>query len=129
MNEKELRRISTREEARARRRKRRQRVVFIEKISIAAVCLIILVVAGVLLYRMMPGIKLARQLQEANAYIETEAYDDAIASCEEALKIDSSSVQAYRAMAGAYLTKEDISSAEQILYQGWAGAFTVPRRS
>ena len=119
MNEKELRRISTSEEARARRRKRRQRVVFIEKISIAAVCLIILVVAGVLLYRMMPGIKLARQLQEANAYIETEAYDDAIASCEEALKIDSSSVQAYRAMAGAYLTKEDISSAEQILYQGW----------
>lgn len=119
MDEKELRRISTREEARARRRKRRQRVVFIEKISIAAVCLIILAVAGVLLYRMMPGIKLARQLEEANAYIETEAYDDAIASCEEALKIDSSSVKAYRAMAGAYLTKEDISSAEQILYQGW----------
>lgn len=119
MDEKELRRISTREEARARRRKRRKRVVFIEKISIAAVCLIILAVAGVLLYRMMPGIKLARQLEEANAYIETEAYDDAIASCEEALKIDSSSVKAYRAMAGAYLTKEDISSAEQILYQGW----------
>lgn len=119
MDEKELKRISAREEARARRHKRRQRVVFMEKISIAAVCLIILAVAGILLYRMTPEVKVARQLEEANAYIETEAYDDAIASCEEALKIDSSSVKAYRAMAGAYLTKEDISSAEQILYQGW----------
>ena len=59
------------------------------------------------------------RLKEANAYIETEAYDDAIASCQEALKIDSSSVQAYRSMAGAYLTKEDTMAAEQILYQGW----------
>lgn len=119
MDEKELKRITTREEARARRHKKRQRVVFMEKVCVAAVCLIILTVAGVLLYRMMPGIQVARQLEEANAYIETEAYDDAIASCEEALKIDSSSVKAYRAMAGAYLTKEDVSSAEQILYQGW----------
>lgn len=119
MNEKELKRVSAREEARAKRRRRRQKVVLMEKISIAAVCLVILLGAGILLYHMMPGIKVARQLEEANAYIETEAYDDAIASCEEALKIDSSSVKAYRAMAGAYLTKEDISSAEQILYQGW----------
>lgn len=119
MNEKELRRCCTRDEARAKRRKRRQRIVLIEKISVMAFCLIILTGAGILLYNLLPGIKVAKQLEEANAYIETESYDDAIASCEEALKIDSSSVKAYRAMAGAYLTKEDVSSAEQILYQGW----------
>jgi len=82
-------------------------------------CVAVIAVAGVLIYRLLPGVQVARQLKEANAYIETEAYDDAIASCQEALKIDSSSVQAYRSMAGAYLTKEDTMAAEQILYQGW----------
>ena len=119
MERKEINRINQRDEARARRRRKRQRVVLIEKIAVVAVCLSVAAGAGVLIYNLLPGIKVAKQLEEANAYIETEAYDDAIASCQEALKIDSSSVQAYRAMAGAYLTKEDASSAEQILYQGW----------
>ena len=119
MDEKELKRMSQKDEAREKRRRKRKRIVLIEKTAIVAVCLMIVGGACALVYRLLPGIKLARQLEEANAYIETEAYDDAIASCEEALKIDSSSVQAYRAMAGAYLTKEDVSSAEQILYQGW----------
>lgn len=119
MNEKEAKRIRAKEEERAKRRKKRHRTVLIEKAIVAAFCVIILAGAGILLYNLLPGIKLEKQLEEANAYMETESYDDAIASCEEALKIDSSSVQAYRAMAGVYLTKEDVSSAEQVLYQGW----------
>ncbi len=119
MNEKELKRMSQRDEAREKRRKRRKRIVLIERIWVVGICVAVLAGAGVLLYRLLPGIQVARQLEEANAYIETANYDSAIASCEEALKIDSSSVQAYRAMAGAYLTKEDTTSAEQILYQGW----------
>lgn len=119
MDKKELKRMNQREEARARRRRRRRRIVLMEKIAVAAICLTVAVGAGVLIYQLLPGIKVARQLEEANAYIETENYDGAIASCQEALKIDSSSIQAYRAMAGAYLTKEDAISAEQILYQGW----------
>lgn len=119
MDNKELRRMNQRDEARERRRKKRRRVVLIEKISVAVICLGVVAGAGVLIYNLLPGIQVARQLEEANAYIETEDYDDAIASCQEALKIDSSSIQAYRAMAGAYLTKEDATSAEQILYQGW----------
>ena len=119
MNKKELKRMAQRDEAREKRRKKRRRIVFIEKISVAAVCLGLIAGAGVLIYHLLPGIQVARQLEEANAYIETADYDDAIASCQEALKIDSSSIQAYRAMAGAYLTKEDATSAEQILYQGW----------
>ena len=119
MEEKELRRIRERNEARAKRKKKRKRIVMIEKIVFSVFCVAVIVVAGVLIYRLLPGVQVARQLKEANAYIETEAYDDAIASCQEALKIDSSSVQAYRSMAGAYLTKEDTMAAEQILYQGW----------
>ena len=119
MEQKEIRRNSAKDEARIRRSKRRKRIVLMEKVVIALLAVAVVAGGGFLIYHLLPGIKVAKQLEEANAYIETKAYDDAIASCEEALKIDSSSVQAYRAMAGAYLTKEDSSSAEQILYQGW----------
>lgn len=119
MERKEIRRNSAKEEARRRRRKRRKRVMLIERI-VVALFLVLIVVGGVFLVRnIIPEIQVARQLQEAGDYIEAQAYDDAIASCEGALEIDSSSVQAYSAMARAYLTKEDASSAEQILYKGW----------
>lgn len=119
MEQKELRRNSAKEEARNRRHKRRKKVVMMEKIMITLLLAVVLVGGGILIYNLIPDIKVARQLEEANAYIETQDYEDAIASCEEALEIDSSSVQAYRAMAGAYLTQEDATSAERILYQGW----------
>ena len=108
-----------RDEARERRRKRRKRVVLFEKILIAVLVVGLLTGGGILIYNLMPEIKLAKQLEAAGEFIEMHDYDDAIASCEEALAIDSSSVQAYTAMAGAYLDQEDISSAKQILYQGW----------
>ena len=119
MDEKELKRNSVKDAARAKRRKRRKKIVFLERTAIVVGCAGLLVGGGLIVYNLMPEVKVARQLEEANAYIETQDYEDAIASCEEALEIDSSSVQAYRAMAGAYLTKEDTSSAERVLYQGW----------
>ena len=119
MDNKEVRRNKEKAADRARRRKHRQRIVMIEKIVLAVVALAVLVGGGIIIYNMIPDMKVAKNLEEASAFIETAAYDDAIASCEEALEIDSQSVQAYRTMAGAYLTKEEIASAEQILYQGW----------
>lgn len=119
MDQKEIRRNRGKETARERRRRRRKKMIFIQK-TVIALAGVILIAGGILFaYFLIPDIKVAKQLNEASAYIETKAYDDAIASCEQALKIDSSSVRAYRAMAGAYLTKEDASSAEQILYKGW----------
>lgn len=119
MDSKEIRRNRAKEDARRRRRKRRKKVLMIERIVVALI--LIGGVAGVffLIKNIVPEIQLARQLEAAGNYIEAQAYDDAIASCEEALEIDSSSVQAYSAMAKAYLTKEDTLAAEQILYQGW----------
>lgn len=109
----------TSREARIRRRKRRQRIVLIEKIVAAAAVIIVFAAVGVLCVKLVPEIRISRKLSAASAFMEEQDYEDAIASCEEALQIDSSSVQAYNAMAGVYLTKEDNVQAEQVLYKGW----------
>lgn len=119
MDEKEIKRRKMAAAARERRRKHRRKVVMIERITIALLIVVFIVGGTTIVWNLMPEIKVARQLEAADAYVETQAYDEAIASCEEALKIDSTSVKAYRAMAGVYLNKEDRESAEQILYQGW----------
>ena len=117
--DKEVRRSRQQQEARERRSKRRKRVVLIERIVMIVVCLALLGGGSLLAYNMLPQTKVAKQLKEASELLETANYEDAIASCEEALAIDSTSVQAYRTMAGAYLTQEEITTAEQVLYQGW----------
>ena len=119
MEEKEIRRDRMSAKARERRRKRRKKAVMMERIIVALLIVTFIVGGTVLAWNLVPGIKVSRHLDEANAFMETAAYDDAIASCEEALKIDSMSIKAYRAMAGVYLTKEDRRAAEQVLYRGW----------
>ena len=119
MNKKELKRNMEIEETREKRRKRRKRIVFAEKCIILLVIIGLLVSGGIISYNMQPEVKLEKQLKEAEELMETADYAGAIASCEEALKIDSTSVKAYTSMAGAYLTQEDTASAEKILYRGW----------
>lgn len=103
----------------ARRRKRRRRAALVQRILVALVGVIILVGGTAVAWNMLPGIRVASKLNAANEYVETKDYDGAIASCQEALKIDSMSVEAYKSMAGAYWNKEDRKTAEQVLYQGW----------
>lgn len=119
MSDKEIRRKRASAAARARRRRHRRRVVMAERIFLVLLLVGILAGGAAVVWNQMPGIKLAKRLNDAVEYKEAEAYDEAIASCEEALKIDSMSVEAYRSMAGIYLTKEDREAAEQVLYQGW----------
>lgn len=119
MEEKEIRREKITAAARERRHKHRKRVVLAEKIVLALIGVMLLAGGAAIVYHLMPGIQVDRQLEAADEYVETQAYEEAIASCEEALKIDSKSVKAYRAMAGVYLTQEDRESAEQVLYRGW----------
>lgn len=119
MTEREIKRRKLSRKARERRRRRRKRIVLAERIAVAVFLVGGLGGGAVLLWNFMPDIKIARRLQAAGEYVETKAYEDAIASCEEALEIDSQSVKAYRAMAGVYLTQEDRESAEQVLYRGW----------
>lgn len=119
MTEKEIRRKRASAAARERRRRHRRRVVMAERIFLVLLLVGILAGGAAVVWNQMPGIKLAKRLNDAVEYKEAEAYDEAIASCEEALEIDSMSVEAYRSMAGIYLTKEDREAAEQVLYQGW----------
>ena len=119
MEDKEVRRKEAKTAARERRRKHRKRVVLAEKIVLVLIGIVILAGGAAIVYNLLPGIQVERQLEAADEYVETQAYEEAIASCEEALKIDSKSVKAYRAMAGVYLTQEDRESAEQVLYKGW----------
>lgn len=119
MTEKEMRRKKENDAARLRRRKHRKKVVFIERVVLIVLAAAVIATGTVLTIRMMPDIKVARQLKAADQYREEKSYEDAIASCEQALSIDSGSVEAYRAMAGVYLEKEDREAAEQVLYRGW----------
>ncbi len=119
MDEKEIKRKKMAAAARERRRRHRKKVVMIERITVALLMVVFIVGGTAVVWNLIPGVKVAKQIEAANAYVETQSYDDAIASCEEALKIDSKSVEAYKAMAGVYFTKADRESAEQVLYQGW----------
>lgn len=120
MNEKEIKRKKTAAKvARARRKSRRKRAVMAGRIAAALFLAAVIGGGGTFIYHSMPEMKIARRLEAADEYVETKDYEEAIASCEEALQIDSNSVKAYRAMAGVYLTKEDREAAEQVLYRGW----------
>ncbi|MDE7248973.1 MAG: tetratricopeptide repeat protein [Lachnospiraceae bacterium] len=119
MTKKEIRRKRANAAARARRRRHRKRVVMAERIFLVLLVVGILAGGAAVVWYQMPEVKVERRLNDADEYKEAQAYDEAIASCEEALKIDSMSVEAYRSMAGIYLTKEDREAAEQVLYQGW----------
>ncbi|MDE7286569.1 MAG: tetratricopeptide repeat protein, partial [Lachnospiraceae bacterium] len=119
MAKKEVRRRKASDTARERRRKRRKRVVLAERIVAAAFILAVFAGGIFLIWQLSPEIKIAKQLEAAGEYVQTQDFEQAIASCEEALEIDSKSIKAYRAMAGVYLTQEDWESAEQVLYRGW----------
>lgn len=119
MDEKEIRRKKQAADARKRRRKRRKRAVMIERM-VTALFIVVFLAGGILLVRnFMPGIKVAKRLEAAESFVQASNYREAIASCEEALQIDSKSVEAYRAMAGVYLTSRDREAAEMTLYRGW----------
>lgn len=119
MDKKEIKRKKMAKAARTRRRKRRKKAVMAGRIAAAVLLAVVIGGGGAFLYHSMPEMKIARRLEAADEYVETKDYEEAIASCEEALQIDSNSVKAYRAMAGVYLTKEDREAAEQVLYRGW----------
>ncbi len=109
---------SNRSKQRAKRRRARHRIVIMQKFFIAfLICLFI--GGGVVIVLNIPSIKLNREISAGQEYTAKESYGEAIESYENALKIDSTSVKAYRYMAKAYFDMEDETNAKQILYEGW----------
>lgn len=119
MTDREMRRKRAAKAARERRRRRRRRAVIAGRILVAVAAIAVLAGGGLLIWNSRPEMKLKRNLDAAGEYAETKEYEEALASCEEALKIDDHSVRAYKVMSDIYLSQEDRSSAEKVLYEGW----------
>lgn len=112
-------RMKRRDEERARRREARKRKVRRQKI-ILAVSAGVIVVAGITaVIFSTPALKLSRSLAKGSRYTQQENYEDAKDAYEQALKIDTASVEAYRGMADNYVAQDKIQEAKQILYTGW----------
>lgn len=105
--------------AKEMRRRRRKRMVLLERGMMAFWAVALLAGIGTAVYLNVPGLKLNRQLHKAESLMESSDYEGAISHYQEALSIDSTSVEAYHAMAGAYWSKEDMTSAELTLQQGF----------
>lgn len=103
---------------RSRRRMIRRRIVIMQKIAIA-VLVLAAVGGGFAVIWNLPGLKLDRELKAGEEYLQEASYDEAITYYENALKIDSTSVKAYRYMANAYFDMEDSVQAKQVLFEGW----------
>lgn len=112
-------RMRRKDEERARRRERRIRQVMIYKICIAVVIILIICAGGGALIWNIPSLKLSRKLSAGDKYTKSGDYIKAQASYEEALKIDSGTVEAYRALAQNNIEQDDSAAAKEILYDGW----------
>lgn len=108
-----------RDAERARRRERRYRQVRMYKICILAVTiLIVCLVAGAFVWN-IPSLKLSRKMTAGDKYTAGGDYEMAQKSYEEALKIDSGMVEAYRCLAQNHDEQNDSAAAKEILYSGW----------
>lgn len=108
----------SRAEKKRRRQRARRRIVIFQRLVIVCLIMAVLGAGGYFIWN-IPSFQLSRKLDAGMEYTQAAAYDEAIEAYESALKIDSTSVEAYRCMAGAYLDMEDESHAKQILLDGW----------
>lgn len=111
--------LLSKDELKAKRRRERRRIIIMERIAIAFFVIGVIGGGGFTVVWNLPTVKLSRQLSAGEEYTEEAAYSEAIEAYETALEIDSTSVEAYRCMAGAYLDMKDESHAKQVLYEGW----------
>lgn len=108
-----------RDAERARRREQRCRQVRMYKICILAVIILIVCgVAGAFVWN-IPSLKLSRKMAAGDRYTAGGDYEMAQKSYEEALKIDSGTVEAYRCLAQNHDEQDDSTAAKEILYSGW----------
>ena len=100
-----------------KRRKKRRRIILIQKIGIAAAVLAV-IAGGIYGYNQIPSVKVNKCISQAKEFEEVQDYENAIASYEEALDIESTTVKTYQYMANLYIDMEDYKSAEEILHKG-----------
>ena len=72
-----------------------------------------------LLYQSLPGVRVKRAVLKGNQYTAAKDYENAVASYQSAISMDSQAVTAYQNMATAYIALGDTKSAKSTLYSGW----------
>ena len=99
-----------------RRKKRRRKVAMANAGIVAAIAAVI--IGGCGIYNQIPSVKVDKYISKAKEYEEVQDYENAMASYEEALKIESTTVKTYQYMANLYLDMEDYEGARKILFRG-----------
>ena len=100
-----------------RKHKKRRKNIWMKRIGIAAAVLAV-IGGGIYGYNQIPSVKVDKCISQAKEYEEVQDYENAIASYEEALEIESTTVKTYQYMANLYIDMEDYKAAEEILYKG-----------
>lgn len=105
------------EAIRKSRNKKRRIVVMMQKAGIVA-AIAAVIGGGIYGYNQLPSVKVDKCISQAKEFEEVQDYENAIASYEEALEIESTTVKTYQYMANLYIDMEDYKAAEEILYKG-----------
>ena len=89
----------------------------LQKIGIV-IGVVAVVGGGIYGYNQIPSVRVDKCISQAKEYEEVQDYENAIASYEEALEIESTTVKTYQYMANLYIDMDDLKSAEEILHKG-----------
>ena len=102
---------------RQKRNKKRKNIVTMQKVGIAVGVLVVLV-GGIYGMNQIPSVKVDKCISQAKEYEKLQDYENALASYEAALEIESTTVKTYQYMANLYVDMNDLKSAEEILQKG-----------
>lgn len=102
---------------RKKRNKKRKTIVIMQKVGIVA-AIVALIAGGIYGYNQIPSVKVDKCIDQAKEYEEAQDYENALASYEEALEIESTTVKTYQYMANLYIDMNDLKGAEEILHKG-----------
>ena len=102
---------------RQKRNEKRKIIVMLQKIGIV-IGVVAVVGGGIYGYNQIPSVRVDKCISQAKEFEEVQDYENAIASYEEALEIESTTVKTYQYMANLYIDMDDLKSAEEILYRG-----------
>ncbi len=123
MKKKELKRKKnsrlSKAQLKIKRRRARRRIQIMGRVAVAFLVLGAVGGGAFAIIWNLPEVKLNRELNAGDEYAQEQSYDQAVQAYGNALELDSTSVKAYRCMAGAYLGMQDGSHAKQVLYEGW----------
>ncbi len=115
----QLSRRVTRDRAGTLRNRKRRQKALLQKCALLFAVLLILGAGVFLLLRSVPKLRVSKTLKDANKALESMQYDEALVKARDALRMDDTSVEAYRVMSRIYFGQEDYRNGVQTLKEGY----------